>query len=302
MDNLYKLFNLNWNSKNLIFPELKELKIKKKIKDPIIIKERFSDLDNSIKDLKFSNPFLKIGKNYINIKIPDICTFQITNGKLIEWKKFDNNINSQDIRTFCLGSPIGALLIQRGYLLIHANALEKDGKAILCIGRSGVGKSTIAYQLLKQGWNLISDDIVALTSEGKVYPGIPRIKLWKDALNHFEINSSKLIPIRDKLYKYIIPIESPRIIKKTVPLKAIYFIVRDRFDKSKKVISPIESEKEAFLKLRNNTYRPLFVRALDKEGGNIHKLKKLLAQVFIANLHLPEEIPKMVKILKSNAL
>ena len=40
---------------------------------------------------------------------------------------------------------------------------------------------------MSKGWNLLSDDLVAVTDDFSVLPGIPRIKLWDDALIHFHI-------------------------------------------------------------------------------------------------------------------
>ena len=62
--------------------------------------------------------------------------------------------------------------MQRGRLVLHGNALHKNGRTIACLGPSGAGKSTLAYFLIKNGWNLISDDLLAINKNGEVYPGI----------------------------------------------------------------------------------------------------------------------------------
>ena len=60
--------------------------------------------------------------------------------------------------------------------------MKKEDRVILCLGCSGAGKSTLAYSLMKCGWQLMSDDLIAITNDLEVLPGIPRIKLWQDAL------------------------------------------------------------------------------------------------------------------------
>lgn len=51
-------------------------------------------------------------------------------------------------------------------LLFHAASLEADGRAVLFLGQSGTGKSTLAAALALRGWRLLSDEfgLVALDS------------------------------------------------------------------------------------------------------------------------------------------
>ena len=113
-------------------------------------------------------------------------------------------------------------MIQRDIFLFHGNALEKDGKAIICLGGSGNGKSTLAYILSKNGWKLIADDMVAVRPDGVVLPGIPRIKLWHDAVNAFGIEIKNLRSVRKGLNKYILPKESLGCVYHPIPLEKIF--------------------------------------------------------------------------------
>ena len=58
-----------------------------------------------------------------------------------------------------------------GWLVLHAAALERDGRAYLVAGPSGTGKTTLALGLLERGYRLLSDDFAPLHREaGLVYP------------------------------------------------------------------------------------------------------------------------------------
>lgn len=48
----------------------------------------------------------------------------------------------------------------RGATLLHASAVEVDGRALAFIGRSGQGKSTIAGLLCAHGASLVTDDVL----------------------------------------------------------------------------------------------------------------------------------------------
>ena len=131
------------------------------------------DINNEWPSIKFGDydtQTLKVAPNDLRLKINNIASFRVINGKEILWKKEKSSVGFQDIRTFLLGSPFGALLIQKDFLVFHGNALVKNGKAIMFLGHSGVGKSTIAYGLMNSGWKLIADDLVVLNKEGYVLP------------------------------------------------------------------------------------------------------------------------------------
>jgi HprK-related kinase A len=48
----------------------------------------------------------------------------------------------------------------RRHLLLHASAVEKDGKALIMTGASGSGKSTLAAMLGHKGWRFMGDEFV----------------------------------------------------------------------------------------------------------------------------------------------
>lgn len=91
-----------------------------------------------------------------------------------------------DIRAVLLGSVLGLLCHQRGLLPLHANALDFEGAAIVFAGPSGAGKSTLAAHFLDRGYRMMADDVCAIGfgADGRpvAYPGVPRVKLWPDAL------------------------------------------------------------------------------------------------------------------------
>lgn len=155
---------------------------------------------------------------------------------------------------------MGALLIQRGILVLRGNTLEKNDQAIVCLGHSGAGKSTLAYALMQQGWRLLADDLVAMTPEGMVLPGTPRIKLWHDAAKAFKLDPAALPPIREGMNKYLLQ------------------------------------------GLRNQAFRPRFVRGPGQEGANFMALARLQQQVPLATLPLPAGIGPMQRWLEDQDL
>lgn len=70
---------------------------------------------------------------------------------------------------------------QRRFLLLHAAAAERDGRAVIMTGESGAGKSTLVALLQRRGWRLMADEFVLVEpSTGLVFP-FPRPVSLKNA-------------------------------------------------------------------------------------------------------------------------
>jgi len=58
----------------------------------------------------------------------------------------------------CALFPVYDLTVRKGGLPLHGALVEHDGRGMLLVGRSGVGKST-ACRRLPEGWNPLGDDL-----------------------------------------------------------------------------------------------------------------------------------------------
>jgi energy-coupling factor transporter ATP-binding protein EcfA2 len=75
----------------------------------------------------------------------------------------------------------GLLAHKRGFLPLHANAVEIDGRIVAFMGESGAGKSTLAAWLNGHGFPLLADDVAVVDFDAgvpEVLPGLARLRLW----------------------------------------------------------------------------------------------------------------------------
>lgn len=49
---------------------------------------------------------------------------------------------------------------------VHGNLVVINGRGILLLGKPASGKSTLSYELLKQGHQFVADDLVLLDEQG----------------------------------------------------------------------------------------------------------------------------------------
>jgi HprK-related kinase A len=78
-----------------------------------------------------------------------------------------------------MGMNLQLALGGRRYLLLHASAVERDGRALLMTGESGAGKSTLATLLAAAGWRFMGDEFALLdpgTGEVHAFPRLISLK------------------------------------------------------------------------------------------------------------------------------
>jgi tetratricopeptide (TPR) repeat protein len=71
---------------------------------------------------------------------------------------------------------LGSLLAPHGHFVVHGGAIQRDGKAVLILGGSGMGKSTLILAALQDGWSVLTDDLAVMRSGpgGLRVSGIPK--------------------------------------------------------------------------------------------------------------------------------
>lgn len=114
--------------------------------------------------------------------------FRVTNGSLIEADVAEGDTEGF-VAMYLMGSCMGAILVQRGFMLLHGSCVTDGKRSILITGESGAGKSTLAAEFLKNGWKLLTDDVTCVYDVDKtpmVRSSYPSQKLWQDAMDRYE--------------------------------------------------------------------------------------------------------------------
>lgn len=89
------------------------------------------------------------------------------------------------LRHLLLDQVLPRVLAQQGRLVLHAGAVEVEGRAIACVGASGSGKSTLVAALHAAGRPLVADDGLVVEARAHectalgLYPGL---RLWPASL------------------------------------------------------------------------------------------------------------------------
>jgi hypothetical protein len=219
------------------------------------------------------------------LNVPQAGRYLIRGGREILVEP-DPGGSERHLRLYLLGSAFGAILHQRGLLPLHSNAMELEGRAVAFMGASGAGKSTMAAWFHDRGHHVLADDVCVVTQSGDgtplAHPGIPRLRLWRDALEASGRNAQDHEHAFDDADKYNVRMR----ISDTatpLPLAAIYLLDAPHGDACEQGIIPLTGV-DAIEALVANTYRGAYATLLGRTQQHLSQCLELARQVPVYRL------------------
>ena len=211
------------------------------------------------------------------LTVPGVARFLIRDGRQI-LIALDPGGSERNVRTFLLGSAFGALLHQRGLMPLHANALDIGGQAVAFSGHSGAGKSTLAAWFHDRGLNVLADDVSVIGWNGErpvVQPGVPRLRLWREALEASGREASAYERSFADTDKYDVPIEASAS-RRPLPLAAVYFLTRGSEGELRVEEIAGAGAVEALVE---NTYRGAYLKTIGRTGEHLMQCVRIAQEV-----------------------
>jgi len=226
------------------------------------------------------DPWTEATPETLLFTVPGIARYLVENGTTITVEPAPDAPRNA-VELFLHGSARGTLIHQRGELPLEATTLvAPNGGAVALSGFSGSGKSTIAAELCRRGWSLISDDITRVTwARGRAlaWPSHDALKLWKDACNSLEINTEALPRVREGLEKFQVKMpaaSAPTVLRAVIRLQIVKYLR----------MVPLPADRGA-LTISESTFRWRQIAALrrQKDHETIVQQTARLCRVMILN-------------------
>lgn len=224
--------------------------------------------------------------------IADIAIYRAVGGREITISPAPG-ARPQDIRQYLYGVGLTAILYQRGESPIHAGAIALGGQAHIFCGASGAGKSTLVAHLRRRGVTVLCDDVGVLRQGPdeviSFHHGVPRVKLWQDALTHFGIATSALQRDLTRFDKFHLPLEETAF--DSLPLGSIVSLVSRPEDEAPAIVA-IPS-RQAFDVLVRNSYRPRLLNRLGDPAGHLMRCAAAARQARGFEFHRPWDLGRL---------
>lgn len=219
--------------------------------------------------------------------VPDTAIFCVSNSQSILYSPMPN-ADLDKLRLYILGTCMGIALLQKRILALHGSAIAINGRAYACIGDSGAGKSTLASVLIRKGYALLSDDVVAvtLTSDGTpmVSPSYPQQKLWKESIEKLGLEQGAYKPLFERETKFAVPAVLS-FCNDAMPLAGVVELVKN--GSAPLTLREVKGL-ERFQLLFRNTYRHFIVERCGLLEWHFGMLASIVNRIAIKQLQRPE--------------
>jgi len=248
-----------------------------------------------LKEATTRGPVWELDERRFLLRLPGIGRFLASDGHTLDMDP-DPGTDPKDAMPFLLGTGFGALLLQRGGLVLHAASVAVDGRAYVFCGRSGIGKSTLAAALCNAGCLFVNDDVCAVGSNETctpvLWPDGRQLKLFEESIARLDLDSRRRGVVRAGTGKHYV---EPPLAKKgglgadvPVPLAAVY-VLRDQTLPNEggiEQLSPLNGAQA----LLNESYRPRLDLAMARGSRQVAVTAAILGHAPIFRLTRPRDL------------
>lgn len=242
---------------------------------------------DSLSDPKVSGVRYQVGAGEFLLRVDNVARYYVSNGDHILIER-EPGASDVEVLLFLMGSAMGALLHQRNILPLHGSSIEVDGEGVIFTGPSSIGKSTLAGAFRKRGYNLLSDDVCAVTAQNGtdpyIIPGFPRLKLWADSLKKLEEDRTGFNRVRldQEFEKYFVPFDNAG--NGQVPVRSVFVLETTNIDQFEVVQLKRGDKIDPII---NNTYRLRFLEGLGDKKEHFKQCAAVAANTTVIRITRP---------------
>jgi hypothetical protein len=219
-----------------------------------------------------------------------VARFYVKNGREIVVEA-DPGVSTEAVRSLLFSSPLAGLLLQRGTLPLQGSAVTTAAGALIFAGSAAVGKSTLAAEFRRRGFEVFSDAITAVAVPNHDAANVLRVsscmRLWPDAIGMTD-TQSRSTALRPGVEKRLVLGDEAQA---HVTRRLVAVICLERRQSRLAAGEYIRLlGTEAVAALLDAVYRPTFVRGLGCERAVFAQLTGLVRSTAIVRFSAPDRL------------
>ena len=199
------------------------------------------------------------------------------------------------------GVALPLWLEMQGELVLHAACVASGKRAIGLLGGCGAGKTTLAMELLRRGFSLLSDDhlVVDLESEPPMaMAAVPEFRLWPQQAERYFDSVDRFSPVSRSSDKLRVPLEASGGSFATTRsrLAALYLVERAQ-QVEPLIVEPL-SARDALHALLRYSALPLLCEAVGLRVRRFDQLSRLVASVPVRRLRCRDGLASLASLVE----
>ena len=245
-------------------------------------------------------PVWELDKRRFLLRLPGVARILASDGCTLDMDSGPGT-DPADAMPFLLGTGFGALLLQRGGLVLHAASVAANGRAYVFCGPSGIGKSTLAAALCQAGCLFVSDDVCAIgqdeTGTPVLWPDGRRLKLFDESIASLNLDGQRRGVVRAGIEKHYVDPPSPEKAGPEIPARemdfpapvAAIYILRNQAHSNEggiEQLSPLNGAQG----LLNESYRPRLALAMAPGSRQVDVTAAILRHGPVYRLTRPRDL------------
>jgi hypothetical protein len=202
--------------------------------------------------------------------------------------------SAEPVYTYLISQVISVALLQLRIESLHASAVAVDGRAIVLIGDSGYGKSTLTAALLRAGARLLTDDLLVLREKEAAYdvaPGAFRLKLDPGTARELGLGWSG-VPMADGSGKYVYLLDPALCVADPLPLHRIMLLQPHAHAPRREEVATADATRE----LLAATFNPLHTQPT-RLARLLHNAQKIARHTRVERLHVPRDLKQLDEVV-----
>ncbi len=215
-------------------------------------------------------------------------------GRTIEYRRL-RKATTESLTTYLLGQVLSFSLLSFGCDPLHATAVVIDGEAVAFLGDCGYGKSTLGAAFVARGYQILTDDVLALRPRDNrwmAYPGPRRLKLFPSVARKVLARAGGRLLNADTS-KLVLPLSPGEATNRAVPVRALY-VLRDpnaRDSLTRVRIAPLQGP-NAFLEVTRSAFNLIHVDRARLEN-HFTMAAQLVSEVPLRRLAYPRKLDSL---------
>ena len=241
-----------------------------------------------VADPLYSGENMMVSATEFAMSVPGTGHLYTREGKIVEYD-IEPGADPEWIRLYLKTQALVALLHQRGIISFHASSFRHDGQAIMILGESGAGKSSLTASFVLNGAGFLTDDVTPVIFKGEtpyVMPLHDAIRLRDHSVDQLKIDTGDLTRAEPGSGKQYMQVRNAA--RENCPLSYIFKI---EIEKKRIPSFRIPEPTDAFALLRSEVCSWEILRGMPATEANyMHQLLEIIKQVKIVRVVRPAGI------------